>query len=159
MSPLLAAELRVRPEFFLRPQVGGDRPVFFRSLSSTLARDLAHQRAQMQRLQEIAAVIQHYVDLPTVDIPDVMAGASYKQLRDEDIEQIALDLRQHWKLGIGPCVDMVSLMERVGSIEVASGLCHDVRRTGNAICKYGSFRWPVLALYLSVRKMVLRRSL
>lgn len=128
---LLAAELRVRPEFFLRPQVGGGRPVFFRSLSSTLARDLAYQRAQMQRLQEIAAVIQHYVDLPAVDIPDVMAGASYKQLRDEDIEQIALDLRQHWKLGIGPCVDMVSLMERVGfvvgSIEMGTvkldGLC------------------------------------
>jgi hypothetical protein len=82
---------------------------------------------QLGSLQEIVAVIQHYVDLPAVDIPDVMAGASYEQLRDEDIEQIALDLRQHWKLGIGPCVDMVSLMERVGSIEMGTvkldGLC------------------------------------
>nr|WP_280110016.1 XRE family transcriptional regulator [Nitrospirillum amazonense] len=127
----LATELRVRPEFFLRPQVSGDRPVFFRSLSSTYVRDLAFQRAQMTRLQEIAAVIQHYVDLPPVDIPDMMRGSSYKQLREEDIERIALDLRQHWKLGIGPCVDMVSLMERVGfvvgSIEMGTvkldGLC------------------------------------
>ncbi|MBP2304766.1 helix-turn-helix domain-containing protein [Azospirillum melinis] len=127
----LAAELRVRPEFFLRPQITSARPVFFRSLSSAYVRDLAYQRVQMRWLQEVSATVQHYVDLPAVDIPDVLGSSSYRQLRDEDIERIALDLRRYWKIGEGPCVDVVALMERVGfvigSIEMGTakldGLC------------------------------------
>jgi Zn-dependent peptidase ImmA (M78 family) len=127
----LAEELKVRPEFFLRRQHLSDRPMFLRSLSSTLVRDLAYQRAQMRWLQEISAVVQHYVDFPPVDVPDVLQGASYRQLRDEDLEQIALDLRLRWGLGEGPCTDVVALMERLGivvaSIEMGTakldGLC------------------------------------
>jgi Zn-dependent peptidase ImmA (M78 family)/transcriptional regulator with XRE-family HTH domain len=127
----LAQTLQVRPEFFLRAEHLSERPVFFRSLSSTLVRDLEYQKSQMRWLHEISALAQHYVDFPAVDIPDFMQGASYRQLRDEDIEQIALDLRRHWKMDDGPCVDMVAQLERVGfvvgSIEMGTarldGLC------------------------------------
>lgn len=127
----LADQLKVRREYFLRPVHSSDRPLFYRTLSSTLTRDLNYQEAQMQWLQEITTVINHYVNLPAIDIPDVLNGSSYKQLRDEDIERIALDLRRHWKLGEGPCLDMVPLLERigcvVGSIEMGTskldGLC------------------------------------
>ena len=127
----LATELRVRPAFFLRPTFETSRPVFFRSQSSALVRDLNYQRSHMRWLQEIAGIVQHYVDLPSVDIPDVLKGASYRQLRDEDIEAIAADLREHWGLGVGPCGDMINLLERVGcvvaSIEMGTskldGLC------------------------------------
>lgn len=85
----------------------------------------------MRWLQEISHALEHYVDLPAVDIPNVMAGGSYQQLRDEDLECIALDLRRHWHLGEGPCGDMVPLLERfgfiVGVIEMGTvkldGLC------------------------------------
>ena len=121
----LANQFGVRPEFFLRPVHDDARPVFLRSLSTTLVRDLDYQKAQMRWLQEVSAVVEHYVDLPPIDIPDVLAGASYRQLRDEDLEQIALDLRRHWRLGEGPCADVVGLMERVGfvlgSIEMGTG--------------------------------------
>lgn len=127
----LAEHFGVRPEFFLRPVHDDGRPVFLRSLSSALTRDLDYQKSQMNWLQEISSVIEHYVDLPPIDIPDVLAGASYRQLRDEDLEQIALDLRRYWRLGEGPCADVVGLMERVGfvigSIEMGTakldGLC------------------------------------
>ena len=112
----LAGELNVRPEYFLRPPFHSDRPTFLRSLASTLVRDLEFQKAQMHWLQEISFIIGHYVDLPEVDIPDVLNGASYTQLRDEDIEDIALRLRRHWQLGDGPCGDVVSIMERVGIV-------------------------------------------
>lgn len=112
----LATFLGVRPEFFFRPEHASARPVFLRSLSSTLVRDLQYQSAQMRWLQEISHTVEHYVDLPAVDIPDVMAGASYHQLRDEDLERIALDLRRHWRLGDGPSGDMVPLLERFGFI-------------------------------------------
>jgi Zn-dependent peptidase ImmA (M78 family) len=67
-------------------------------------------------MQEISSVLQHYVDFPAIDFPDVLGGASYKQLRDNDIERIALDLRRHWRVGEGPCADMVAVLERVGAV-------------------------------------------
>lgn len=112
----LAGELQVRPEFFLRPTFHSERPTFLRSLASTLVRDLNFQKAQMHWLQEISFILGHYVDLPDVDIPDVLEGGSYSQLRDEDIEQIALRLRAHWNMGDGPCGDVVALMERIGIV-------------------------------------------
>jgi Zn-dependent peptidase ImmA (M78 family)/DNA-binding transcriptional regulator YdaS (Cro superfamily) len=88
----LAGELAVRPEFFLRPTFRSERPTF------------------------LSFILGHYVDLPDIDIPDVLGDVSYSQLRDEDIEEIALRLRSHWQLGDGPCGDVVSLMERIGIV-------------------------------------------
>ena len=115
----LANTLHVRREFFLRPVFRSPRPIFYRSLASTLVRDIDYQHSQMRWLQELSAMLQHYVDLPTINIPDVLSGATYKQLRDDDIERIALDLRRHWSVGEGPCVDMVGLLERVGFVVAA----------------------------------------
>lgn len=112
----LAGELQVRPEFFLRPSFRSERPTFLRSLSSTLVRDLSYQKSQMCWLQEISFVLGHYVDLPDVDIPDVLDGTAYTGLRDDDIESIALRLRRHWNMGEGPCGDIVALMERIGIV-------------------------------------------
>lgn len=112
----LAAAFGVRREFFLRPTCVSDRPMFHRALSSTYALDFRYQKSQMSWLQEISSILQHYVDFPPVDIPDVLAGASWKQLRGEDIEQIAVELRKHWKLGEGPCGDIVSFLERIGIV-------------------------------------------
>ena len=112
----LADILHVRREFFLRPVFGSIRPMFHRTLSSTLVRDIEYQHAQMSWLHELSAMLQHYVDLPAVDVPDVLGGGSYKQLRDEDIERVALDLRRHWNVGYGPCADVVALLERVGAV-------------------------------------------
>lgn len=112
----LAGELGVRPEFFLRPRFVSERSMFLRSLSSTLVRDLNYQRAQMRWLQEIGSALQHYVDFPAIDIPDVIRGGNYVQLRDEDLEEIAADLRRHWHLGEGPSGDIVALMERIGIV-------------------------------------------
>lgn len=112
----LASKLSVRQEFFLRPAYVPMQPTFLRSLASTHVRDLDYQKSQMRWLQEISNVVQHYVELPPVDIPDVLSGDTYTQLRDEDIERIALDLRQYWGLGDGPCTDVVKLLERVGFV-------------------------------------------
>ncbi len=113
---ILASELRVRREYFLRPVFDVEHPMFKRSLSSNLVRDLDYQSSQMRWLLEASSILQHYVDFPLIDIPDVLSGASYRQLRDEDIERIALDLRHHWGIGEGPCTDVVALLERIGCI-------------------------------------------
>jgi Zn-dependent peptidase ImmA (M78 family)/transcriptional regulator with XRE-family HTH domain len=128
---LLAEQLRVRREFFLRPVYKSAHPFFARSLTSTLERDRNYQESQMLWLQEVSSIVGHYVDFPQLDIPHVLNGTTYKQLRDEDIERIALDLRRHWNIGDGPCTDVVALLSKigcvVGSIEIGTakldGLC------------------------------------
>lgn len=129
----LAEKLKLRPSYFLRsPYSHGEASVFFRSLAAARKYDLARQRARLQWLQEISIILQHYVTLPAIDLPDVLAGASYAQLRKEDFENIARSLRQHWKLGDQPITDMVGLLEKVGFVvgvdEVGTsaldGLCH-----------------------------------
>ena len=67
-------------------------------------------------LQEISHAVEHYVDLPSLDVPDVLDGSSYRQLRNADLERIALDLREHWGLGDGPCGDMIPILERLGFV-------------------------------------------
>jgi Zn-dependent peptidase ImmA (M78 family) len=113
---LLANQFGVRQEFFLRPVFDNNRPTFLRSLSTTRIRDLDYQRVQMRWLQEISHIVEHYVDFPAVDIPNVLGNKVYLQLDDDDLDAIALDLRRHWNMGDGPCTDIIGLMERVGFI-------------------------------------------
>ncbi len=112
----LAKALRVRREFFLRPVFDSPRPMFYRKLVSTLKRDREYQTSQVSWLHEISHVLQHYVDFPELDIPDVLGGSSYSQLRDEDIEDIAGELRSHWQLGEGPCTNVVAVLEKIGCV-------------------------------------------
>jgi Zn-dependent peptidase ImmA (M78 family) len=90
--------------------------MFHRALSSTLVSDIRYQKSQMGWLQEISSILQHYVEFPPIDIPDVLAGSSWKQLREDDIERMAIELRRHWGIGNGPCGDIVALLERIGVI-------------------------------------------
>ena len=112
----LAKALRVRREFFLRPVFDSPRPMFYRKLVSTLKRDREYQTSQVSWLHEISHVLQHYVDFPELDIPDLLGGSIYSQLRDEDIEDIAGELRSHWQLGEGPCTNVVAVLEKIGCV-------------------------------------------
>ncbi len=118
----LAQILNVRVEHFVRDGFGDEAPVFFRSLASALKREKAYQRARMNWLIEISQIAQKYVELPDVDIPDVLGGASFKQLRNEDLERIAAELRAHWGLDDKPCADVVAHMERVGFVVASEGM-------------------------------------
>jgi Zn-dependent peptidase ImmA (M78 family) len=112
----LARYLGVRREYFLRPVQDSKRPVFCRKLMSAAKLDVGFQASQMEFLREIVSVVQHYVDLPTVDVPADIAPKDFRTLRDDDIEGITIQLRKHWGLGSRPCLDMVGLLERVGCV-------------------------------------------
>ena len=113
----IARALNVRPSYFFRPHFEhGEAPVFLRSLASARKRDLARQRARLRWLQEVSQVVQHYVELPPVNLPATVANIDYRQLRDEDLEGIAGDLRAHWRLGNQPIADVVEVVERAGFV-------------------------------------------
>ncbi len=111
----MAQYLQVRPEFFMREHIVFANPVFLRALKASKA-ILGFQETQLKWLQEISQVVEHYVELPPLRLPDIMKGQNYKLLRNGDIENIAHELRNYWKLGEGPCPDMIALLERNGFI-------------------------------------------
>lgn len=129
----LAEELKVRPTYFLRPPFPhGDTPFFTRSLATARKRDIVQQRARLRWVQDVSQVVQHYVQLPPLALPDVLGGQHYSSLRNDDFERAADDLRRHWKLGSAPIVNVVETMERMGFVvacdEIGStaldGLCN-----------------------------------
>lgn len=113
----LASILCVRPSYFLRaPFAHGEGPAFFRSLAAARKQDQARQRARLRWVQDISIVLQHYVDFPSVDLPDLLGASSYRQLRDEDIEEIADELRKHWRLGEQPISNVLDVLEHAGFV-------------------------------------------
>lgn len=71
---------------------------------------------QLKQLQEISQIIEHYVEIPPLKLPDIMDGKNYKQLQNDDIEKIAFRLREYWGLKDDPCPDMIKLLENKGFI-------------------------------------------
>lgn len=112
----LARYFGVRREYFLRPVEDSKRPVFSRKLMSAAKLDVGFQTSQMEYLREIVTVVQHYVDLPKVEIPSDIAPKDFRTLSDDDIESITIELRKHWGLASRPCLDMVALLERIGCV-------------------------------------------
>jgi len=141
----LSKALDVKPEFFLKPMLitNDSKAFFYRSLASTLKRDKGIQEVRMKWLQEISSVVQQYVDFPKVDIPDVLGNHSYRQLRNGDLERIASELRDHWKLGDGPLLDVISHMENVGYV-VGSVTMGTSKLDG--LCQWGEDDRPYVLL-------------
>jgi Zn-dependent peptidase ImmA (M78 family) len=110
----LARALNLPVSFFLRsPPVHGEGPLFFRSMAITTQMLRRRARARLRWAQDISLALQEWVDLPAVNVPqlDVM---DYREIRDEDIEQMALDCRNRWGLGTGPISDVLLVLENAG---------------------------------------------
>jgi Zn-dependent peptidase ImmA (M78 family) len=115
----LSAILSVPEDFFLTPRIEGAGPSFFRSFAGALKSERLIQQARLAWLEDIAAVAEHYAYLPEVNIPDLLRGRSFKTLREEDIEAISQEAREHWGLGLRPVLDMVSFAESIGIVVAA----------------------------------------
>lgn len=115
----LSTLLAVPEDFFLTPRADGAGPSFFRSFAGALKSDRLVQQARLAWLEDITAVAEHYAYLPEVNVPDLLQGRSLKTLRDEDIEAISQQAREHWGLGLRPVLDMVAFAEGIGIVVAA----------------------------------------
>jgi Zn-dependent peptidase ImmA (M78 family) len=91
----------------------GEGPMFFRSMASTTQMLRRRARARLRWAQDISLSLQEWVDLPAVDLPQLEAK-DYQEIRDEDIEQMALSCRNRWGLGTGPISDVLLVIENAG---------------------------------------------
>jgi Zn-dependent peptidase ImmA (M78 family)/transcriptional regulator with XRE-family HTH domain len=127
----LAETLSVDPDWFFKPLGASRSPVFedvvsgkshstaavfYRSLKSELGVLRAKARARLGFVEAIEEVVSEYVDLPAVDVPDLLDGRNVLRMRMDEIEGCADALRDYWALPEGPVDDLLLLVENAGIV-------------------------------------------
>jgi Zn-dependent peptidase ImmA (M78 family)/transcriptional regulator with XRE-family HTH domain len=94
------------------PDFGETSARFFRRFGPDTIRrnDAAHILGSW--FVQLARFFDETVNYPAVDIPDYSGHIS----TDEDIDDIAENLRRHWGLGLGPISNVLALLETKGII-------------------------------------------
>lgn len=87
---------------------------FFRALSTTKKIDLQTQEEKTKFIVYIYEFLNKYFNYPQLDLPqiDINVDLSNK----ENIEDIAIKVRNHWGVGSQPIENMVNLLENKGII-------------------------------------------
>ncbi|MBD3894937.1 ImmA/IrrE family metallo-endopeptidase [Halomonas sp. ML-15] len=123
----LCCVFNVSRMWFLRPVPAAveekPRPYFFRSQAA--AHKQARERSQLYLawLQEISDFFQDAMEWPEVNVP--MLGADdCRLISDEEIEEIARECRETWKLGAAPIPNVIQVMENAGIICTRATLGH-----------------------------------
>lgn len=113
---LLAQKLSVPGSWFLKrlPKIG-DRVCFYRSNVSVTKEAQTISLIRLKWLNELSMTLQGWIDWPAINIPHLEKNDHLK-ISDADIEDAALNCRQHWNLGLGPISDVVLALENAGTI-------------------------------------------
>lgn len=112
----LSLALGVPPTFFGGPRV----PVLtaeschFRKRRSTSKREQRNVLARGRLVREIVGYLEELIDFPQVTLADLQRSVR----STEEIERLALTVRDVWNLGQGPIANMVALVEWHGVIPV-----------------------------------------
>lgn len=107
----LATALDVPPEFFSVQWPSDNAATYFRDLRSTSVRERRRAGAQAVLLTDFITAVGEYVRLPEVSVPSLPVARGATR---EEIEHIALLVRQAWDLGSGPIPHVVRELERHG---------------------------------------------
>lgn len=115
--PVLAQALDVEVSWFLKPlEKQRHSAAFFRSLKTELEMMRLKAKGRLDFVEAIEHVLSEHVDLPEVDVPDLLNGQHFASLRFEDIDAIAGACREHWDLGDGPIDDLMVVIENAGVV-------------------------------------------
>ncbi len=110
----LARALNLPVSFFLRPRPDhGEGSMFFRSMASTTQGLRRRTRSRLHWAEDISLVLQEWLDLPAVDVP-CLDAKDYREIGEAEIERMAGECRQRWKLGTAPVADMLLVLENAG---------------------------------------------
>jgi Zn-dependent peptidase ImmA (M78 family)/DNA-binding XRE family transcriptional regulator len=113
----LAEVLHVEADWFFK-LLGRqtDTAVFYRSLKGELELLRNKADARLGFVEAIEEVLSDYVDLPSLDVPDLLEGREISTLRLEEIDGYAEGLRDHWDVPEGPIEDLMLLIENAGIV-------------------------------------------
>lgn len=113
----LALVLRVRPNFFAPRVTDGNfstESCHFRSLRSSTARERRHLLARGALTRDLVSLLNHTVELPAVNIPEVTTTISSVR----QAEAAAAAVRREFGLNDEPIPNVIALLESVGVVIV-----------------------------------------
>lgn len=115
----LIQELNQPISFFTseRPITFGKRStIFFRSYEPKIKRTNKKLEILSSWFVQIAAYFNNFINLPTVNLPEVQPPQHGSRYTFCEIERIATECRRFWGLGDGPISDLVTLCENKGIV-------------------------------------------
>lgn len=112
----LAQQLGMPSSWFVRsPPNYGEAVCFFRSNSSVTKAAQTISEIRLKWLNELSLTLQEWLDWPEINVPR-LGASDHLQITDSEIEQMALECRKVWRLGLGPISDVVLALENAGVI-------------------------------------------
>ncbi|MGP5562326.1 helix-turn-helix domain-containing protein [Vreelandella alkaliphila] len=99
------------------------RPYFFRSQASVHKQARERSQLYLAWLQEISDFFQDAMGWPEVNVP-MLEADDCRLISDEEIEDIARECREAWKLGSSPIPNVIQVMENAGIICTRATLGH-----------------------------------
>ncbi|MCS4243815.1 Zn-dependent peptidase ImmA (M78 family)/DNA-binding XRE family transcriptional regulator [Rhizobium sp. BIGb0125] len=113
----LASALEQPVSFFTKadiPTFGGHSVNFFRKTGADTKRRNMACEVYARWLAQAAYTFDDVVNFPNVDLPSFEPSGAATSYSDEEIEEIAEKIRQHFGLGLGPISNVVRLLETKG---------------------------------------------
>jgi Zn-dependent peptidase ImmA (M78 family)/transcriptional regulator with XRE-family HTH domain len=118
---------KLPPSFFVSSKdrsANGITP-FWRGLKRMEAHHRKRIARRMEWLHDIVAYVNNFVDLPELSLPHLDFDPTSSDV--EQIEIAADALRDHWKLGRGPVLDVSAIMENHGILLARESVgCEDM---------------------------------
>ena len=113
----LASVLNVQPEWLTRARLPAVSTPLYRSNASALKAARSKLEARTEWTQEVAYLLEDYVDYPAVNLPE-RSFLDPEQISNADIEAAAEECRLLWQLGRGPIQNLALAAESAGILIV-----------------------------------------
>lgn len=121
----IAHQLGFPPEYFLQEDSCKTitEVTYFRSLTTATKMSRTSQSIKLEYVAKMFEILAQYVAFPILNLPKVEFFGSDDEFDDdaqqamqEEIEIIALKVREHWNLGLSPIADLQLTLEENGII-------------------------------------------
>lgn len=113
----LSGVVNVTPEWFTRAPAAKLSLPLFRSNASAHVAARAMLEARLEWAQDLATALMEYVDYPDVNLPS-RVYTDPEEITNEDIEKVASECRDLWRLGRSAIQDLALAVEGAGVIVV-----------------------------------------
>lgn len=115
---LLTEKLNFPLGFFFKPvkEKNEERTVFYRKQSSATLKQRDSRSVRNDWVEEIIDYLEQIIKFPDVNLPYFEKKPKGVAWEPEEIEQLAMKVREFWGLGLGPISNMVMLLEQNGVI-------------------------------------------
>ena len=122
---VMAHELEFPPEYFLQEDSCKTvtEVTYFRSLATATKMSRTSQSIKLEYVAKMFEILAQYVSFPTLNLPEVEFTGSDDEFDDagqkamqEEIESIALKVREHWHLDLAPIKNIQLILEENGII-------------------------------------------